>query len=223
MDANMGGACAAERLRRIPPCSSTLSPTAMKSTLRTFIAVEISADVREQAGRLVKRLERSDADVNWVGPKNLHLTLKFLGDVPATETIEVCRAVERAVSGLAPFQIQLAGAGAFPSAANPRAVWIGVTEGEDEMIRLHDALDKELSGLGYPAEQRKFRPHLTIGRARRGRGGGGGVNDLPDLLEENKEFPAGAMPVREIIVFSSQLDSTGPIYTPLGRARLKGE
>ncbi len=216
----MVGAGAAEGLRRIPQCSSAHLPAAMRSTLRTFIAIEISADVREQAGRLVGRLERSDANIKWVALKNLHLTLKFLGDVPTNETLEVCRAVERAVRGLAPFHVQLGGAGAFPSAARPRAVWIGVTEGADEMIRLHDALDKELSGLGYPAEQRKFRPHLTIGRARRGRGGG---NDLPDLLEKNKDFPSGAMPVREVVVFSSQLESSGPVYTPLGRARLKGK
>ncbi len=192
----------------------------MKSTVRTFVAVEISAAIREKAGQLIDKLRASPADVKWVDTNNMHLTLKFLGDVPAREIVDVCRAVEQGAAEVGPFELEIRGAGAFPNVRRPRTLWLGVATGEAEMVTLHDRIEKPLKKLGYRPEHRRFHPHLTIGRVRRG--GGSAVADLGELIAGQAEFHAGQLRVREVVVFSSQLDRTGPTYEALGRAKLGG-
>ena len=191
----------------------------MKSTIRTFVAVEINAAIRERAGKLIESLRSAPAEVKWVDVNNLHLTLKFLGDVPSREIAQVCRAVERGAAETAPFGLEICGAGAFPNARRPRTLWLGVGAGEAEMVALHGHLEKPLKKLGYRTEHRRFHPHLTIGRVRRG---GLGVTDLGELVEQRADFPAGEVKVSQVVVFSSRLDRTGPTYEALGRAKLGG-
>jgi 2'-5' RNA ligase len=189
----------------------------MKKTLRTFVAVEIPPRVRQRACELIAALAGTTADVKWVEPHNLHITLKFLGDVHQRDVIEVCRAVERGAEQVAPFELVLRGAGAFPNAARPRTVWLGATEGAEQMIALHDRIDEQLAALGFRGEHRRFQTHLTIGRVR---GGGQGIAELGRLLRQNAEFDAGKTNVTKATVFSSTLTPAGPIYEVLGTAPL---
>jgi 2'-5' RNA ligase len=185
--------------------------------VRTFIAVELSEDVRSQAVRLIDRLARSDAKVKWVGPENMHLTVKFLGDVPEEQIASVCAAVGDAVRASAPFEAELRGAGAFPNAARARTIWLGVGTGTDQLVQMHASLDKALRALGFPREGRKYHPHLTLGRVRgRGRPPAG----LADQLRENSDFLAGTASIDEAVVFSSDLTPQGPVYRALGRLTL---
>src|SRR5688572_19655317 len=98
----------------------------MPQTLRSFIAAEISPNVRARAAKLIKELSVTDAKISWVRPDNLHLTLVFLGDVQMIEVPQLCEAMERAVAELPPFDLEVRGAGAFPDAARPRTIWLGV-------------------------------------------------------------------------------------------------
>ena len=189
----------------------------MKNKLRTFIAVEIDRSIRARAGELIALLRGTVADVNWVEPQNLHLTLKFLGDVHQQDILAVCRAVQQGAAELAPFDLELRGAGAFPNAARPRTVWLGGKTGVQEMIVLHDRIETPLAKLGYREEHRQFQTHLTIGRVR---GGGPGIAELGTLLQQQADFLAGRMTVGKVTVFSSTLTSAGPIYEALGTARL---
>lgn len=188
--------------------------------IRTFVAVESSAAVRQAAAGLIEKLRPSPADVKWVEPGNMHVTLKFLGDVDPREVHEVCETVARTAAQVAPFELQFRGAGAFPNLGRPGTVWLGAGDGSAAMDALQHAIDKALKKLGFPPEGRKFHAHLTLGRVRRG---GQGLKELGDLVRQQAGFDAGRMTVHEVTVFSSQLTPEGPIYQALGRGPLEGD
>ncbi len=200
-------------------------------TVRTFVAVEASAEVRAAVGRLVPLLQGCEAraaggksapsdasKIKWVEPANLHFTLNFLGDVPAENVAELCQAVQRAAARHPRFEIEVRGAGAFPTPQRPRTVWLGVTRGAEPMQLLQADIEAELKKLGFRSEDRDYTPHLTIGRVRALARG----DALPAKLSQEGDFAAGAMAVAEVVVFSSQLGPGGSTHTPLGRASLAG-
>jgi RNA 2',3'-cyclic 3'-phosphodiesterase len=188
-------------------------------TLRVFTAVEISPAIRSAAAKLIDRLRVAPARVTWTKPVNLHFTLKFLGDVPATKSPDVCRAVQEAVAPFTPFEIVAGGAGAFPSAGRPRTLWVGVTEGAEQMELAFQAIQRLLTPLGYPPEGRRFTSHLTLGRVRETNPSG--LRELADLLKKHADVDAGAMMVDAVTVFSSTLGREGPTYEVLSRAEFQ--
>jgi len=191
----------------------------MKKTLRTFVAVEITQSIRSRADELIAALAGTSADVNWVEPHNLHLTLKFLGDVQQQEIARLCQAMARGAADVKPFELDVGGAGAFPNAARPRTVWLGAAAGAEPMVVLHDRVEAALAKLGYREEHRRFQVHLTIGRVR---GAGAGIAELGSLLQQHADFSAGRMTVGKVTLFASTLTPDGPIYEVLGTAPLGG-
>ena len=192
----------------------------MPQPLRTFIAVESTPGMRDRACDLIGKLSATSASVRWVEPEQMHWTLAFLGDVRMDDVPGVCRAVQRGAKSVAPFALHAQGAGAFPNAERPRTIWLGTSEGSDEMIALHDAIEAELEKIGFRGERRRFRPHLTLGRVRRSPPHE--VSQLGELVEQYASFDAGSMHIDEVIVFSSRLTPRGPTYDELGRAALAG-
>jgi 2'-5' RNA ligase len=191
----------------------------MADIIRTFVAVEIPFEVKDRAGQLIGRLLAAPAKVKWVAPAHMHWTLKFLGDVDMIEIPDVCQAVTRAVEPFRPFDVEVRGAGAFPDVRRPRTIWVGMGTGTEAMIALHDAIDHELSQLGYRSENRRFRPHLTIGRVRQSPQG---IDELGRLVQKNADFASGLSTVYEVVVFSSELGPDGPTHEPLCHVELKG-
>jgi 2'-5' RNA ligase len=189
----------------------------MQRLVRTFIAVELSPDVRGSAARLIERFRQTAAKVRWVENRNLHLTLKFLGDVASVELPQVIDTVRRAIEGLHSFDLHFRGAGAFPDAENPRTIWLGVAEGAERMVEIHRRVEDALAELGFRAENRRFRPHVTLGRVRDTRFA---KRDLKGLLAQYAEFEGGISLVDELVVFSSELTEDGPNYEPIGRVEL---
>ena len=189
----------------------------MKKTLRTFVAVEITGSIRARANELIAALGGTSTDVKWVEPHNLHLTLKFLGEVHEREISRVCQAVSRGAAEVKPFELDVRGAGAFPIATRPRTVWLGAAAGAEHMVMLHDRVEAELAKLGYREEHRRFQSHLTIGRVR---GAGPGIAELGTLLQQQADFSAGRMTVGQVTIFASTLTADGPIYDVLGTAAL---
>ncbi|MGD9128844.1 MAG: RNA 2',3'-cyclic phosphodiesterase [Planctomycetia bacterium] len=189
----------------------------MKNTVRTFIAVEIDTAVRSKASEVIQRLGRTSSEIKWVEPESMHLTLKFLGDVSLTETSRICDAVAEAVKEIKPFDMEMAGVGAFPNIHRPRTIWLGADEGTDEIVALQEAIDHGMKNLGFRLESRRFQPHLTLGRVKQL---GPDVEILAEMLEAESDFGAGRTPVDQVIVFSSQLTKAGPIYSPLGTLSL---
>lgn len=187
-------------------------------SLRTFIAVEMSSEVRSRARQLVNVLQGTGAKVTWVKPEAMHLTLKFLGEVDLIDIPAVCEAVNAAVAELPPFEIVVSGAGAFPAAGRPRTLWLGVSDGNGELVVLHDAIERGLAKLGFRQENRRFRPHLTLGRVR----GDRDLRELGQLVTQHADFVGGVSSVDEVTVFSSELEAEGPIHAPLAVAPLNG-
>jgi 2'-5' RNA ligase len=190
------------------------------SLLRVFTAVEVTPEIRSTTLRLIDRLRSVPAKVSWTKADNLHYTLKFLGDVPAEKTADICRAVQNAVAPFSPFEIVAAGVGAFPSAGHPRTLWLGVSDGPEPLELLNQALERVLEPLGFPREHRRFTAHLTLGRVR-----GGSPSDFQqfaELLRKHTDFDAGAMTVDSVTVFSSTLNRDGPTYEVLSHADFEG-
>jgi 2'-5' RNA ligase len=190
----------------------------MRDTVRTFIAVEPSGAVQQKAAELIDLFAATGAKVSWVKPQNLHLTIKFLDEVRWNAIAEVIEAVQQAAQKVAPFELEIGGAGAFPNFGRPRTLWLGTADGSEPLAALHAALETALKPLGFPKEHRRFAAHLTLGRVR---DGGSGGRELAPLLKQHADFSAGRFPVHELVVFSSDLTPQGPIYEVLGRGALR--
>ncbi len=189
----------------------------MRNRVRTFVAVELAPAVKQEVRQLIRRLQSTQAAVKWVEEENLHITLKFLGEIDNQQVPLVCQAVARTVSSYDPFELELKGLGAFPRLERPRVLWVGVGRGSERLVQLQSELDLRLQELGYPLETRPYEPHLTIGRVKRA---GPDMQRLAEALNQWMDFEPGCMWVEEAVVFASQLSRHGPIYTPLGRLEL---
>ena len=189
--------------------------------LRVFIAIEVSSDVRARAQKIVQALSPATNDVKWVEPQNLHVTLNFLGDVELLDLPKLCKVMQEAVADVPPFDVQFAGAGAFPSIDRPRTIWLGVKEGAEELRNLQQHLQSALGELGYRGESRLFQPHLTLGRVK----GQDPVaaRELALMLDELGDYPGGATDVTDVVLFSSTMERRGPTYEALGDAPLAGK
>lgn len=191
------------------------------SKTRTFIAIEPSADIVGQAERALLRLRRLADNVKWVERGNLHWTLHFLGEINDQELYDVCGAVESAAAQVEPFSLEAMGVGAFPSPARPRTLWIGAGQGAEAMVQLHTALDEQLQPLGFRGENRRFVPHLTLGRAGRGLRPAESAA-LSEELGKLTDFAAGNQVVDELTVFASRLRREGAEYTAVAHVPLAG-
>jgi 2'-5' RNA ligase len=186
--------------------------------IRTFIGVDIGKDVRSRCVAMQETLSRAGADVKWVEAENLHVTLLFLGEVDDREVADVCRAVALVAGRHESFSLSVAGVGCFPNPRRPRVVWAGIGEGTEELVAIHDALEPPLMELGcYRREERQYTPHLTLGRVQ----GEQQTESLAAALARKADWQAGSLEVRELLIFSSQLMREGPVYSILGRGKLR--
>jgi RNA 2',3'-cyclic 3'-phosphodiesterase len=188
----------------------------MKPT-RTFIGIDPGKAVRDRIVTLQENLAKTGADVKWVEPDNLHLTLLFLGEVDQRDLMTVCRAVSAVAATHAAFPMNIETAGAFPNIRRPRTLWMGVAAGAEQVTALHDALEVPLLELGcYRREEREYTPHLTLGRVKADRPNG----TLTTALTTHTHWRAGETMVHEVLVMGSRLTPKGPEYTVLSRAKL---
>ncbi len=184
--------------------------------IRTFIAVRLSSPVTKQAAVLIRKLKASGATVRWVESDQLHLTLKFLGDVLNTQIPALCNCISSIARNHSPLDIDCQTAGAFPAVERPRTVWLGFSE-SPELVALQKEIDEGMYEMGFAPDRRRYQPHVTIGRVRQG---GRTQHDLSELLKQHADFKAGISRIDEVIVFASFLDKMGPSYDVLGRAPL---
>jgi 2'-5' RNA ligase len=198
---------------------------------RTFIAIELPRDLRGLILQHIKALRDKLPDVraSWGREDNLHLTLKFLGNVPADEISKVSDAVARAASTIHPFELTVSGCGAFPPHGRPNVLWIGVGTSASgvpssasplpltpsPLAVLHSALEHSLAAAAFPREPRPFHPHLTIARIRNPKG----TRPLADL-HQRLGFPPQSFTVSEVIVFRSELLKEGSKHTAISVHRL---
>jgi 2'-5' RNA ligase len=189
--------------------------------VRAFIAVDLSIEVQRGLEGVLGQLQPAlhGAPVRWVPPRNMHLTLKFLGDV-SPKNLEMIKGILAAeAENHSPFEIQVGELGAFPSIRRPRVVWIGV-QAPPALEKLQHEIDLQTARLGYPQEERKFTPHLTLGRV----GRNASPKDADKIAEVLSATPVGLLGstrIREVYLYRSDLNPQGAVYTRLFTALLK--
>lgn len=184
--------------------------------IRTFLAIELPRGLLSKIEEVQGGLRSSRADVRWVSPENLHLTLKFFGNIDESQIESIVQSIEQEVQETPPIFLKAKGMGAFPNLRNPRVIWVGFKEGKEEITSFQRKLEKEFEKIGFPREDRSFHPHLTLGRMRSSKG----KEDLIKEIERYREEEFGEFQVEKIVLFKSDLRPSGPIYTPLREIRL---
>jgi len=177
--------------------------------IRSFVALDIPSQVKEEIDGIIGELRRLGGNVKWVKPQNLHITLKFLGEIEPETLENVYRVTEESAGETQVLSFSLSGAGLFPNPKRPRVFWIGIKE-VGELEGLSRRLDEGLEALGFQREKRGFSPHLTIGRARTPQG-------MERLVEgiRKMEYSSGRIEATSLLVMKSKLTPQGPIYSPL--------
>jgi len=186
--------------------------------MRAFVAIELNDEVRRGVGRIQDKLSVSGADVKWVKPKNAHLTLKFLADISETDADSIKGFLDEIAEGTPAFKTAFSHLGFFPNDRRPRVLWVGISEGADDLKVLAGKIDDKIATLGIPKEKRGFSPHLTLGRIRSGKN----LNELLSLVGSSKEYEAGELVAGEIHLIQSVLSGSGPTYTKLHTASFSG-
>lgn len=179
--------------------------------MRSFLAVEIPPALKEALCSISDELRACGADVKWVRPQSIHLTLKFLGEIDPVKVDEIRQVVEPTLRDHEPFLLELGGMGCFPRLRQPRVVWVGLRGETDRLLELQKEVEEGTSRLGFPREDRPFRPHLTLGRVRSSKGRDRLVERIQDLLEVR----LGTFTVESLVQFQSELHPSGARYTAL--------
>lgn len=184
--------------------------------IRSFIAVDLEENLLEDFRRLQEQLSSSGADLKLVAPGNLHLTLRFLGEIPRSKVEAVIRGLEKIA--FKPFRVKFEGVGAFPNLNRPRVLWVGVSEGVEELKALAGRVEEVVLKAGIPRDPKGFTPHLTLARVRSGRN----LPSLSRILRELSAVELGAMTVTAVRLKRSVLTPKGPIYSNLYEVKAVG-
>jgi 2'-5' RNA ligase len=183
--------------------------------IRSFVAIELPEEAKKGLARLRKQLERDEHRfVKWVDPGGIHLTLKFLGNIPSKRVTEITEAMGKAVQGISPFRLEISGLGAFPSLKQARVLWVGIGGELDQLSTLQQNIDSVLAALGFAREERPFVPHLTLARVREGASlpERRSFGELVGSATFEDKYPIEVEAVR---LMRSQLMPAGALYTCL--------
>jgi len=185
--------------------------------MRTFIAVDFDEPVRKRLAALQDRLRAHGAALRWTDPARIHLTIRFLGEIDPAQVEPIQHALDGLVAGIPPFELNVAGTGAFPPSSPVRVVWVGITDPSGKLAACHHAVETALEALGFPRENRPFSPHLTLARSRDPRK----ARSIRQPLADAAGFDAGPQSIRRLTFYQSTLTPKGPIYEPLSRHAFK--
>lgn len=183
--------------------------------IRTFIALDLPPSVQESLEHLSLDLQRTGAAVSWVKPSRIHVTVKFLGNVPTERVDAISDALLQSVVETKPFRLRPAGCGAFPSMKKIRIVWVGLQGDLGPLKMLQRQVEDAMASLGFDREDRSFKPHLTLGRVK----GTKNIRALQEAVLDHQGFQLEAFDVTEAVLYKSELRPDGARYTPLFRAQ----
>lgn len=185
---------------------------------RLFIAIELPDDIIKKLEDLQEQIKKGcKAKVSWSNPENIHLTLKFLGNVKEDVIDKIKSCIENACSGMNQFMLEALGVGCFPNPNNPRVIWVGIKTYNNFLDSVYERLETGLNNIGFEKEKRRFQPHLTLGRIRHIDKDAG----LKTSVDKSKDFAIGEFMVKSIILFKSELNPEGAVYTKLFEYNLK--
>jgi 2'-5' RNA ligase len=184
--------------------------------IRSFLAIELPKPILRKIEEVQGDLRLAHADVRWVNPEKIHLTLKFFGNIEESRIDPIFKAIEEPILSTPPFSLKVRGVGAFPQMKNPRVIWMGLVNGKEVLASLQKQIEIQLKKIGFQPEDRPFHPHLTLGRVRSSRG----KEELVGRMEKHREEEFGDFQIERVVLFKSDLKPTGPIYTLLKEMKL---
>ena len=183
----------------------------MAAAIRSFIAIELSEVIRTQLKGLQDNLKTCRFKVRWVRPENIHLTLKFLGNIDETDIEKVRGTLTSRVDRFTPLSLSVKGVGVFPGIRRPRIIWSGMGGQLSALAALQKALAEDLAAIGFQQEKRAFKAHLTLGRVK----GAIDALKLRDAIQAFDDFESEIFTADKIFLFKSDLKPGGPIYSKL--------
>jgi 2'-5' RNA ligase len=182
----------------------------MPDSIRSFLAFDIENDtVLNRLAAAQKLLIQTGADLKLVEPQNIHITIRFLGNITQATAEKIFNEMKQVQ--FIPFNVQIKGVGAFPNPNYPRVVWAGITTGADQLKSVFSQLEPRLRGLGFTPDQKGFSPHLTIARVRSGRN----KQQLAKFITENANYEFGTVNAKCLRLKKSDLTPRGPVYSTL--------
>jgi 2'-5' RNA ligase len=188
-----------------------------EKNIRAFLAIDPPEDILKAMSRLQEKLKREiGGRISWTKPQGQHLTLKFFGDISTEDVKNICSAVQNRVASGQSLNLKIEKLGVFPDARRPRVLWCGTTGEVERLSVLQKKLDSDFAGIGFPAEDRPFQAHLTLGWIKDSRG----LTGMSEALKKYDDFAAGEFIGRELILFQSTLSSQGAVYTKLAEFAL---
>jgi 2'-5' RNA ligase len=183
----------------------------MSDTIRTFIAIELPENIISSVLKVQDDIRSYGFKTRWVRKENIHITLKFLGNINKVDVEKIGKEIFESAKEYPPLKLAAKGIGVFPGIKRPRVIWIGITGQIDLLIKMQKTLDKRLETIGFPKERRPFRGHLTIGRIK----GKVDPQRLIAAIKEFGEFESETFIANKLILFKSELNPSGSIYTKL--------
>lgn len=188
--------------------------------MRAFIAIELPQGIKDYLAGVQTKLKTAHADLKWVNPQNIHLTLKFLGEIDEKQLTQITQILEDTLRDKSQFYLRLASLGAFPNIKSCRVIWVGIDKGDSETKQIAKDLEGEIEKIGIAKEERPFSSHITIGRMRSSLNRQKLTQVLENLTGDSGGFPA-EFPVTKITLYKSTLTPQGPIYEILKETHLK--
>ena len=185
--------------------------------MRCFIAIPLPTDITQTLSKIQSHLKETEADVGWVKSDNIHLTLKFLGNVEEEKIKTICHKLREVTNDFSSFETEMGKLGTFPSLSNPRVIWTGISKNADKISKLQQRIEETLMALGFERETRPFHAHLTLGRVKSKKN----INKLIEKLESLTLPQFAPLAVDRIILFQSILKPTGAEYTALDGFQLQ--
>lgn len=184
--------------------------------IRTFIALELPENARQTLSDLQNGLRSDLPSVRWVRPEGIHLTLKFLGDIPEDQVAAIGAALEAAAREQGPLKLTIKGLGVFPGVRKARVIWAGLRGDTADLMALKGAVDTALEAVGFAPQRRRFKAHLTLGRFKQPLP----AHKLVAILEHHADFSPLEMNLERVSLYRSELRPQGARYTPLSHAWL---
>jgi len=184
--------------------------------MRAFIAIEIPDEIKKEMAAVQEQLRKANIDASWPREDGIHLTLKFLGEVPESKIPEIISGLQKAAEGIGRFRLEVKGVGTFPNPRNARVVWIGLAGEIGKLEKLQTAVEDAMAGIGLAKDERKFTAHLTLGRIKYIRSRDQWIATLAEIKDKSlKGFDATA-----VSLMQSELKPSGSVYTEMGRVEL---
>lgn len=188
----------------------------MSKTIRTFIAIEIPKTVISKIRELQDLIKAYGFKIRWVRAENIHLTLKFLGNIEEIKINEIAKAISKTAEKHTPISLKAKGIGVFPGIKRPRVLWVGLAGQLEALVKLQQTLDENLIVLDFSREERAFKGHLTMGRIKDRID----VKKLGDALMAFRRFESETFTASQIILYKSELRPSGAVYTELASSSM---